>query len=224
MARLYLVFMLKKELLLLTGLLVAFLSFGQKKLTEGIIQYDVVINTGSDKPQGADFLDGATTTVYLKGNKSRSEMVSALGTQATVIDGAKNSIVILKDYGSQKYMINLTPANWKEMNSKYADVAYSVTDSTKKILGYTCKKAVGKLADGTPVNVWFSPDIQIDNKSFNMIGQSLPGLAMEFEAKMGNMNITYTVSKITFTTVPVARFDLPTSGYRVMSYAESKGM
>ena len=90
----------------------------QKKLSEGTISYDIVINTNSNKPQAADFFDGATSTVYLKGNKSRTEMVSSLGTQSTIIDGSKNTIAILKEYGEQKYLINLTPANWKEANQK----------------------------------------------------------------------------------------------------------
>ena len=79
----------------------------QKKFSEGTINYDIVINTGTAKPQAADFLDGATSTVYIKGNKSRTEMISSLGTQATVIDGATNSIVVLKEYGDQKYLIQL---------------------------------------------------------------------------------------------------------------------
>lgn len=193
-------------------------------MNDGVIQYDIVINTGSEKPQAADFLDGATTTVYLKGNKSRSEMVSALGTQATIIDGAKNSIVILKDYGSQKYLINLTAANWREMNGKYQGIQYTLTDSAKQILGYNCKKAIARLADGTPLTVWYTPDIAADNKSFSIMGQTLPGLPMEYEAVMGNMNIIYTVSKLLFTTVPIAKFDLPKAGYRIMTYEESKGL
>ncbi|OLY91968.1 GLPGLI family protein [Cnuella takakiae] len=216
--------MIKKGILSFLAVLFSVFAFSQKKLTEGIIQYNVVINTGSEKPKAADFLDGANTTVYLKGNNSRSDMVSALGTQSTLVDGARNSIVILKDYGSQKYMINLTPANWKELNNKYLDVQYSLQDSTRNILGYNCKKAVGKLADGTPVEVWYTPDVQVDNKNFSVMGQNLPGLALEFKTNMGSTSITYTVSKISFTTVPVARFDLPKAGYRIMTYEESKGM
>ena len=58
-----------------------------RKLTEATISYDIVINTNNSKPQAADLLDGATSVIYLKGNSSRSEMVSSLGTQATIIDG-----------------------------------------------------------------------------------------------------------------------------------------
>jgi GLPGLI family protein len=215
--------MKKTSIFLIAGLIFSASAFAQKKFTEGVISYDIVINTDSDKPQAADFLDGATTTVFLKGNKSRTEMVSSLGTQSTIIDGAKNSYVILKDYGTQKYMINLSLANWQEMNAKYQGIRFTLLDSTKQIQGYNCKKAVGKLSDGTPVNVWYTPEITLDNKNFNMLSQSLPGLPMEYEASMGNLNILYTVSRVAFGPVQVAKFDLPKAGYRVMTYEESKG-
>ena len=41
-------------------------ALAQKKFSEGTINYDIVINTGAEKPQAADFLDGATSTVYIK--------------------------------------------------------------------------------------------------------------------------------------------------------------
>jgi GLPGLI family protein len=195
----------------------------QKKLSEGTISYDIVINTSSNKPQAADFFDGATSTVYLKGNKSRTEMVSSLGTQSTIIDGSKNAITILKEYGDQKYLINLTPSNWKEANQKNEKVEFTYTDETKTILGYNCKKAIGKLADGTTFTVWYATDLVPDNKDFQYVNRSLPGLAMEYESNVGNFKVTYTVSKINLNPVPAAKFDLPKSGFRVLNYEESKG-
>ena len=208
---------------LLPALFVCVPALAQKKISEGTINYDIVINTGSDKPQAADFLDGATSTVYLKGNKSRTEMVSSLGTQATIIDGAKNTITVLKEYGDQRYMIHLTPADWRDANKRYEGATFTYTNETKTIIGYNCKKAVGKLRDGTVFNVWYTPDIIPENKEFQNANKALPGLAMEYEANMGNLNVTYTVSKISFVPVTAAKFDLPKAGYRVMTYAESKG-
>lgn len=201
----------------------SFSLLAQKKFSEGTINYDIVINTGTDKPQAADFLDGATSTIYLKGNKSRTEMVSSLGTQATIIDGSKNTIVVLKEYGDQKYLIELTPADWKDANKRYEGVTFSFLDETKNILGYTCKKAIGKLSDGTTFSVWYTPDLVPENREFQSANKSLPGLAMEYEASMGKLNVTYTVSKISLAPVPAAKFDLPKTGYRIMTYAESKG-
>lgn len=206
------------SLLLLTGVTV----FAQKKFSEATISYDIVINTGSSKPEAPDFFDGATNTVYIKGPKSRSEMVSSLGTQSTIIDGVNHSIVVLKEYGDQKYLIQMSPADWKEANKKYEGVAFAYSNETKEILGYACKKAIGKLKDGSSFTVWYTPDLIPENKDFQSGHQSLPGLAMQYEALADKLSITYTVSKITFSPVPAAKFDLPKSGYRIMSYSESK--
>jgi len=205
------------------ALIVSFSAQAQKKLTEATISYDIVINTGTDKPRAADFFDGATNTIYIKGNKSRTEMVSSLGTQSTIIDAAKNNIAILKEFGEQKYLIQLTPANWKEANQKNDNVEFTYSEETKTILGYKCNKAIGKLPDGTTFVVWYTTDLVPENKDFQYVNRSLPGLAMEYESNIGNFKLTYTVSKINLSPVPAAKFDLPKSGYRVMSYEESKG-
>ncbi|MFN2457441.1 MAG: DUF4412 domain-containing protein [Chitinophagaceae bacterium] len=216
--------MSKKIRFLITLLLMLSVhGMAQKKFSEGTISYDIVINTGSDKPQAADFFDGATSTVYVKGNKSRTEMVSSLGTQSTIIDGTKNSISILKEYGEQKYIIQLTPANWKEANKKHENVSFSYSDEAKTIIGYKCKKAVGKLSDGTTFTVWYTTDLLPENLEFQYVNKSLPGLAMEYESAVGSLKVTYTISKVDFNPVPASKFDLPKSGYRIMTYEESKG-
>jgi GLPGLI family protein len=214
-----------RQLVLTALLLTGFLSsWAQKKLTEGSIFYDIVINTGSEKPQSADFLDGATSAVYIKGNKSRTEMVSSLGTQATIIDGSRNSIVVLKDYGDQKYMIEMTQANWKDANKKYEGVVFTYDEAASRtILGYKCKKAIGQLPDGATFTVWYTPDLVPEQKDFQYMNRNLPGLALEYETTMGKLKVTYTVSRLSFGTVPAAKFDIPRSGYRVLTYDESKG-
>jgi GLPGLI family protein len=205
-------------------LLLSLPSYGQKKLTEGTISYDIVINTGTDKPQAADFFDGATSAVYLKGPKSRTEMISSLGTQATLIDAVKPEITILKEFGDQKFMINLTPADWKDANKKYENVAFEYdATATKNILGYACKKAVGKVADGSSFTVWYTTDLVPENKDFQYANRALPGLALEYESTMGSLKVKYTASKVNLSPVPASKFDLPKSGYRILTYAESKG-
>jgi GLPGLI family protein len=195
----------------------------QRKLTEATISYDIVINTSSAKPQGADLLDGATSVIYLKGNSSRSEMVSSLGTQATIIDGKSGNVSILKEYGDQRYMISMTPDNWKQSNKKYEGVTFTYFNEFKTIQGYNCQKAEGKLTDNSVFTVYFTKDLLPVNKDFQYLNRNLPGLAMQYEATMGKMIVTYTVSSINFNPVPQAKLDLPKTGYRIMTYEESKG-
>jgi GLPGLI family protein len=199
-------------------------SFAQKKISEATISYDIVINTASEKTQAADFLDGATSTVYLKGAKSRVEMVSSLGTQSTIIDGAKNTIAIIKEFGEQKYIINMTPEEYRTVNEKQGNVTFTFGDEEKTILGYKCKKAIGKLPGGGTFTVWYTPDLVTENKEYQNVNRDLPGLAMEYESAIGKMQVTYTVSRISLSPVPASKFDLPRTGYRVMTYKESLGI
>ncbi len=194
----------------------------QRRLTEATISYDIVINTNDAAPKAADFLDGATSVIYLKANSSRSEMISALGTQSTIVDGKTGNVTVLKEYGEQKFMINMTPAEWKESNKKYENVTFTYEEDYKTIQGYKCQKAVGKLADGSTFVVYFTKDLLPMNKDFQYLNRNLPGLAMQYEASLGKMKVMYTVSNISFDPVPQAKFDLPKSGFRVMTYQESK--
>jgi GLPGLI family protein len=197
--------------------------FGQKKISEATITYDIVINTNNKTPQAADLLDGATSVIYLKANSSRSEMTSSLGTQSTIIDGKSGKVTILKDYGEQKYMITMTPENWKASNKKYEGIAFTYENEFKTIAGYNCQKAIGRLADSSTFTVYFTKEIVPVNKDFQYLNKNLPGLAMQYEATMGKLKVTYTVSGISFKIVPEAKFDLPKSGYRIMTYEESLG-
>ena len=212
-----------KSWTLLASLLIGMVSFAQKKISEGTISYDISIINNSNKTKNADYLDGTTVTNYIKGNKSRSEMVNALGTMTTIHDSAKNSIVILKEFGEQKYMITLTPEEWKDANKKYEGISYTFNTEEKTIQGYKCRKATAILPDGTNYTVWYTTDLVPENKNFQYETRTLPGLALEYEIETKDRKITYTVSKISFSPVPANKFELPKSGYRIMTYAESKG-
>lgn len=196
----------------------------QKKITEGVISYDIVVNTGNSNPSLADMFDGATSIVYLKGIMSRFERVSSLGVESTIVDGKTGIVNVLKEYGEQKYMITMNPENWKDANKKYKNITFSITEEYKEIAGYKCQKAVGKMADGTEINVFFTKDLIAENRDFEYAYKTLPGLAMQYETAVGNLKVTYTVSKVSFNIVPASKFELPKSGFRVMTYEESIGL
>lgn len=215
---------MKQTRIIVLTLAVSFLTasaFAQKRLTEATIAYDIVINTSNETPQAVDLLDGATSVIYLKGNSSRSEMISSLGTQATIIDGKSGKVTILKEYGEQKYMISMTPENWKQSNSRYEGIVFTYENEFKTIAGYNCQKATGKLSDGTTFTVYYTKDLLPVNKDFQYINRNLPGLAMQYEANLGKLKVTYTVSSINFNPVLQSKMDIPTAGYRVMTYEES---
>lgn len=197
-------------------------AYGQKRLTEATISYDFVVNTKSATPGAADMLDGATSVVYLKANRSRADFVNSLGTQTTIYDSKTNTATNLVEYGNQRFMITFTPAEWKASNKKYENISYTIEEEFKTIAGYKCQKAVAKLDESTSVVAYFTKDLIPVNTEFLFINKNLPGLVMQYEAAHEKAKVTYTVSNIDFGVVPLSKFDLPKSGYRVMSYTESQ--
>ncbi|HEV8079626.1 MAG TPA: hypothetical protein VGP43_02865 [Chitinophagaceae bacterium] len=194
----------------------------QKLISEGTLVYNITIQTGSNEAVMADMLDGATTTINIKGNQSRSELVSGLGSEVTIYDSKIGTGVILKDYSGQKLMISLTKDDWNKKNSKYEGITFETTNETLDIVGYKCKKAIAKLRDGSSFVVYYTADLDMADKNYDSQFKNLPGLALQYEWQSGKMRFKYTLSKINFDPVPLSKFDIPKAGYRVMTYGETK--
>jgi GLPGLI family protein len=197
-------------------------SFAQKSLSEGSLVYSISVETGSTQPKMADMLDGATTTVFLKGNESRTEMISGLGSEATIYNATTGNGVILKDYSAQKLMITLTPEDWNKNNKKYDGITFENTGETAVIAGFNCKKAIAKLKDGSTFTVYYTTDINVTNKDYDYQFKTLPGLAVQYEMQTGKMKFKFTLAKVNYSLVPASKFEIPKSGYRVLTYEETK--
>src|SRR5450759_3761819 len=104
----------------------SFAPIAQKTIFEGTLVYNMSIQTSSKEPTMADMLDGATTTIYIKGSQNRSEIISGLGSDITIHDSRNGTGVILKDYSGQKLMITFTKEDWDKKNSKYQGITLSL--------------------------------------------------------------------------------------------------
>ena len=206
--------------ILVVTLLAGYYSAGaQRNIAEATIAYDMTFQTGNGAP-----LTGATTTVFLKGNNSRTDMVSALGKEVTIFNSKSGNAVIIKEFSGQKLMITLTKDNWKTKNKMYTDVKFELTDEYKIIGTYKTRKAIAKMPDGKSFEVYYAPDLVPSNKDYDATFTNLPGLAIEYEIESGKMKFKYTLAKINYDPVQVSQFDFPTSGYRIMTYEENQNL
>jgi GLPGLI family protein len=194
----------------------------QKKISELTLVYDAKVTTGNAEPNMADAFDGATTTIYLKGNLSRSEMASALFSSTTIHDTKTGTAVVLREVSGQKLLIRMSSKDWKEKNARYEGITFTNTGETKEIAGYKCLKAVAKMSDGSSFTVYYTPDIIPENREYDYHFKNLNGLPLEYELTQRNLTIRYTVSKINLNPVQASKYDIPTSGYREMTYEESQ--
>jgi len=196
-------------------------AIAQKVLSEGMIVYDVSVQTGTDKAKMADVFDGASGLVYIKGNQSRTELKSAIGSSTTIYDSKASTGVVIREFGSQKLLIRMNAKNWADKNKKYDGMTFTKTGETKKIAGYNCEQAIAKLSDGSSFTVFYTTELILENKGADGQFRNLPGVPLEYESVMGNLKVKYSANKVSFDPVNTQRFEIPTSGYREMTYDES---
>jgi len=215
---------MKKCSLVLLLLLSAGIIAAQKRVTELTLVYDAAVSTGDNQPKLADAFDGATTTVYIKGTLSRSEMNSALASFTSIYDAKTGNAVVLQEISGQKLLIRMTAENWKDKNKRYEGIRFANTSESKTIAGYKCTKAIATLKDGSSFIVYYTKEIIPENSDYNVLFKNFEGLPLEYELTQGSLKIRYTVSRINLNPVPTSKFDIPKTGYRELSYEESRKM
>lgn len=193
-----------------------FLS-AQKRIGELTLVYNYVVANGKDAAKQMD----ATATFYVKGNLSRAEVSSSLFSSTTIYDSKTGSGVILKEVNGQKLLIRLNEENWNQKNSRFNNIRFTKTSETRMIAGYSCVKATASTAGGYEITVFYTRDVIPENKTYDAAFKNLDGLPLEYEFSKGDLQIKYVLASINLNPVPVSKFDIPTSGYREMTYAES---
>ena len=192
-------------------------SVAQKRFSEGSIVFKV-----STFVDGVKIAEDATAIHMTKGGHVRSEIISSLGKTITIFDTREGKGAVLRELGSQKILIPLNRRNWAETNAKFQDLAYAFSEDSKELIGFMCTRATAILKDSTVIGVFYTKEISTENPEVDSQFGSLPGMALEFSYTKGNTIVVYTATAINFDPVPIQKFDVPNSGYRVLSYEESK--
>lgn len=202
----------------LIGLVNNSIAQSAKNISDVTVVYDVSIDDPKADPQMVKAMLGATKTLYIKGFKSRSELISPNFQQTVIYDSKTDSTIVLRELGNTKFISFIDRTKRNEANKKFEDVSFTQTNETKAILGYECKKVLVKLKDGSTYNVYYAPSIVALNKEYEYQFKDLPGFVLEYEAEAesGKWRVKYSASKIILSPVSSAKFDVPKTGYRVL--------
>jgi GLPGLI family protein len=190
---------------------------GQKRLSEGSISFSVL--TFKDGQQIGDSL---IAQHYFKGAHTRTDLVGSSGKTVTIYDSREEFGAIVRDFGSQRILIPLDALSWKDKNAWYKPDSIVYLKEQQTILAYPCTKALINLADGSIIVVWYTTAIIPENKDTEFQMGDLPGLVLSYEFQSGLTRVVYTTKELNFDPVPIQKFDIPSSGYRILSYSESK--
>jgi GLPGLI family protein len=149
-------------------------------------------------------------------------VTSPLFYSAAIYDANTGFGVILREVNGQKLLIRMSPDNWTERNRVYDGILFRNTSETREIAGYKCIKAIAQMKSGVVMTVYYTRDIVPENRTYDPVFRNLDGLPLEYELTNANTRIRYRISRVNLNPVPGSKFDIPGSGYREMSYEESK--
>lgn len=194
-----------------------FMGITQKRVGDMTLVYNSVIGNTQDSAKKIN----STTAYYLKGNLSRAEVNSSQFSSVTIYDSKTGTGVILREVNGQKLLIRLNEENWKQKNIRSSGLIFTKTNETKTVAGYFCNQAKATTPGGLEITVFYTRDLIPENKSYDAQFQDLDGLPLEYELQKGNVHIKYTLASVNLNPVPASKFDIPTSGYREMTYDES---
>ncbi|MEO9257539.1 MAG: hypothetical protein ABI207_04100, partial [Crocinitomicaceae bacterium] len=147
----------------LSLLLVAILSnvtFGQD--TKHLV-YNITIS--GDDPQVEmmkSLMDGAKMELYSNDKFSRVDFsLGTVMTTNTIVDLAKKQALTLMSgmMGKTATKMTLEELEAKKASTKKPEV--ELIDETKVIAGYTCKKALITMEDGTELETWYTDEIKL---------------------------------------------------------------
>lgn len=221
---------MKKQLLTLAFAIIAIMGYAQ--LTEGKISYDMKYS--SDDPEMAAYagmMAGSSMTVYMKDKFSRADIkMGSMMELTTVVDTDTKDALMLMNISmlgmKNGTKFNLDDADEEEMDEE--DFHVELTDETKEILGYSCKKAILEDVDGNEMYFWYTEDIQFNKEGNQYMRKEVPGQPLEFEINADGLTINFEATSVETEiskkdAKTIFSMDIP-EGYEEKSMEELKAM
>lgn len=182
-------------------------------------------------PEAAGFGEQETVT-QIKGEKSRTEMTSMMGSTIMLFDG-KNHTVLTDMMGNKTgYTATKEEMEAASKNEKEVKPKIEYTNEKKTIAGYECTKAIvtttGKDKKDMKMTVWVTDKIKYDlpkSKSGNMMDLGdLKGYPLEMEMQQSqqgmDMKIIISATEVSTAAVDDSVFKANTDGYKMYTYKE----
>ncbi len=180
-----------------------------KLMAECTITYSVLLEGNEHQ--------STTKTLFIKGRKTRTDISYSSFTQSTLFDNKTGEAVVLKSIGSDKYISSFTAEQWKEKNNQWDNLKVTLTNEATKILNYNCRKALLTTKNGYRFVVFYTTDFIASATENPYQFKDIPGLILEYESQTGEGKpITFKATNINFSPVPASKFEIPTTGYRIL--------
>ena len=221
---------MKKILLFTTALTLLFsapASKAQDKIKEGKATFEISYPDAEEMNDQMLAMMPKESVTYFKDFWVRSETVMGYGNMVNIVNPEKKESYTVMDMMGKKTAIKYTEEDVEKLKKEMGDYDVKLSDETKKIAGYTCKKAtVTTKKDGEESSneVWYT-DALPHNPEGKYSWKGVNGFPMEFtmeqKSQAGKIKMKISCTKVEKTTVKDDMFKVP-DGYTVMTADEAK--
>ncbi len=188
------------------------------------ISYRIDVSNATKTTGIKDTYSGGIKTIFISGNKARVRQVSLMRMQNIFItrDTVKKTeaVIIAKESGPKKYLVNLNNTDWKAYNNKYDSARFEISISdTATIAGYLCFKGNLVLKDKRSIEIWYTTTlknniIKYTEPFFNFV----PGVILKYSYITPKGTLSYTAENISTKVISKAVFNIPLKGYQKVKY------
>lgn len=154
-------------------------------------------------------------TVSYSGPKSRLEIVTPMQTQVILGDASTKEQFILLDMMGKKIALKTTAEDLEKGMKEAPEIKVNVTEETKEIAGYKCKKAEVVIGEETNI-FWVTDDIAVKDPNWSTPYKELTGVLMEYSMVQNEITITYTATEVKKKKLKSLIFTVP-AGYEEMT-------
>lgn len=199
---------MKRIFLSLTLLLIAGISFGQKKIAEGTITYEVEWQL-PEQMKAYMAMFPKEVKVYFKGDSASWKNENPMSTTTTITNARTEYTRLLLDVPmmKKKFSVTFTPADVENMKDKMPEYAITPGTETKTLAGFkVLKHAMTEKRSNTTSEAWFTTDIDVPQNSFTQFFDTKYGFPVEFSSFTQGVGIKAKVKEVKAGPVPADAF------------------
>src|SRR2546423_6890674 len=127
---------------------------GQDKLKEGKATFEISYPDAEEMNDQMLAMMPKESVSYFKDGKTRTEIKAGYGTTVVLSDPDKKESYVCMDMMGKKTAVKSTDEDMEKQRAEMGEYDVKLSDDTKKIAGYTCKKAtVTMKKDGNSFDV-----------------------------------------------------------------------
>jgi hypothetical protein len=198
---------------------------GGGKPFEGVITYKIAYPDSKFTEAQLNMFP-KLVTISIKGNKSRMEMNTMGSLQVSIVDYIEKVKIVLIDMMGQKYAIKSSAEDIEKENAKQPKGSVELTNETKVIAGYTCKKAIVTTVDDgvkTTFEVFYTTELGGKGLNFDdPVYKDIDGVLMEFTSPTPQkFSMKFTATSVEKKSINSKDFEIPVD-YKLTTEEELK--